>query len=221
MFSVIGFLKTIEMKRFFFLKKSDDFVEQDFTNRMAESEYCHYRQLVDLFQKSGTIGRMRDLSDFNDALTRERQLRPVPFWKYQEWHPSSSSSSIWWQWSGSWWSFLRVHSKSTKKGACKGLRSNGATRWKQIFDENLRRIDFKISFYFVTDRPFTVDCCLLQQTGITATRTPSTTRSTTRNPIMCAAIWNTWGTRECALCCSLRSQSLFCCRHTHFLAHRT
>ena len=115
----------------------------------------------------------------------------------------------------SWWSFLRVHSKSTKKGACKGLRSNGATRWKQIFDENLRRIYFKNSFYFVTDRPFTVDCCLLQQTGITATRTPSTTRSTTRNPIMCAAIWNTWGTRECALCCSLRSQSLFCCRHTH------
>ena len=27
----------------------------------------------------------------------------MPFWKYQKWHQSSSSSSSWWQWSDSWW----------------------------------------------------------------------------------------------------------------------
>ena len=40
---------------------------------------------------SGRSGKLKDLSDFNDALTTlnrlhqesgERQLRPVPFWKY-------------------------------------------------------------------------------------------------------------------------------------------
>ena len=55
---------------------------------------------------SGRSGPLRDRSDFNDALTTlnrrhqesgERQLRPVPLWKYQYWHPSSSSSSSWCQ----------------------------------------------------------------------------------------------------------------------------
>ena len=32
----------------------------------------------------------------------ERQFRPIPFRKYQHWHQSSSSSTSWWQWSGSW-----------------------------------------------------------------------------------------------------------------------
>ena len=59
------------------------------------------------------MGPLKDRSDFNDALTTlnrlhqesgERQLRPVPFWKYQHWQQSSSSSSSWWQWSDSWWS---------------------------------------------------------------------------------------------------------------------
>ena len=36
--------------------------------------------------------------------------------------------------------FLRIQRKSTKEDACKGLRSNGATRCLQIFGENLRRI---------------------------------------------------------------------------------
>ena len=58
-------------------------------------------------------GPWKDRSDFNDALTTlnrlhqesgERQLKPVPFWKYQKWHQSSSSSTSWWQWSESWWS---------------------------------------------------------------------------------------------------------------------
>ena len=60
-----------------------------------------------------TSGRLKNRSDFNEALSTlhhlhqesgERQLRPVPFWKYQYWHQSSSSSSSWSQWIDSWWS---------------------------------------------------------------------------------------------------------------------
>ena len=63
--------------------------------------------------KSGHTGPLRNRSDFNEALSTlnrlhqesgERQLKPMPFWKYQQWQKSSSSSSSWWQWSDSWWS---------------------------------------------------------------------------------------------------------------------
>ena len=58
------------------------------------------KELVDLsLNKSGKIGPVRDRSgDFNDALTtssrlhqesQKRQLRPIPFGKYQQWHPSN------------------------------------------------------------------------------------------------------------------------------------
>ena len=57
--------------------------------------------------------------------------------------------------------FLRIQRKSTKEDACKGLRSNGATRCLQIFGENLRQMSFTNSFYFVTDRSFTADGGLL------------------------------------------------------------
>ena len=55
---------------------------------------------------SGKTRPVRNRSDFAEALTKlhrlhqesgEQQLRPVPFWKYQRWHQSSSSSSSWWQ----------------------------------------------------------------------------------------------------------------------------
>ena len=93
----------------------DKDAQKDFTCRMTEDEYFRYKKnwWISL-NKSGKIGLVRDRSDFNEALTKlhrlhqesgERQLRPVPFWKYQQWHPSSSSSSsTWWQWSNSWWS---------------------------------------------------------------------------------------------------------------------
>ena len=72
-------------------------------SRMTQEEYFRYRKnwWISL-NKSGKIGPVRDRSDFNDALTTlnrlhqesgEQQLRPVPFWKYQQWHQSSSSSS--------------------------------------------------------------------------------------------------------------------------------
>ena len=35
----------------------------------------------------------------------EERFASIPFWQYQKWHPSSSSSSTsWWKWNGSWWS---------------------------------------------------------------------------------------------------------------------
>ena len=94
--------------------KWDDLADKDFTHYMTESEYFRYKQnwWISL-NKSGNTGPLRNCSDFNEALSTlnrlhqesgERQIRPMANWKYQERHPSSSSSSSWWQWSGSWWS---------------------------------------------------------------------------------------------------------------------
>ena len=96
-------------------RKWDDLAERDFTYRMSESEYFHYRQnwLISLNKSGNTTEPLRNRSDFNQALStlnrlhREaggQPLRPMPCWKYQQWKSSSSSSSTWWQWSGSWWS---------------------------------------------------------------------------------------------------------------------
>ena len=92
----------------------DELAQKDFSYHMTQAEYLRYRKnwWISL-NDSGRTGPLRDRSDFNDALTTlnrlhqesgERQLKPVPFWKYQYWHQSSSSSSSWWQWSDSWWS---------------------------------------------------------------------------------------------------------------------
>ena len=95
--------------------KWDDLAEQDFTYQMSESEYFHCRQnwWISLNKSGDTGGPLRNRSDFNQALStlnrlhREsggQQLRPMPYWMYQQRQPSSSSSSTWWQWSESWWS---------------------------------------------------------------------------------------------------------------------
>ena len=92
----------------------DEIAQKDFSFHMTQAEYFRYRKnwWISL-NNFGKTGKVRDRSDFNDALTTlnrlhqepgEQQLRPVPFWKYQKWHQSSSSSSSWWQWSDSWWS---------------------------------------------------------------------------------------------------------------------
>ena len=81
----------------------DKDAQKDFTHRMTQEEYFRYRKNL--------VGSLSHRSDFNDALTTlsrlhqesgERQLRSVPFWKYQQWHSSASSSSSWWQWNDSW-----------------------------------------------------------------------------------------------------------------------
>ena len=72
--------------------KWDDRAEQDFTYRMSESEYFHYRQIwwISLKKSGNDTQPMRKRSDFNRALStlnrlrREsggRQLRPMPYWK--------------------------------------------------------------------------------------------------------------------------------------------
>ena len=92
----------------------DELAQKDFSYHMTHAEYFRYRKnwWISL-SNSAKTGPLRDRSDFNDALTTlnrlhqesgERQLTPVPFWKYQYWDQSSSSSSSWWQWSDSWWS---------------------------------------------------------------------------------------------------------------------
>ena len=99
--------------------KWDDLAGQDFIYRMSETEYFHYRQnwWISL-NKSGDQGPLRKRSDFNQALStlnrlyREvgrRQFRPMPYWKYKQRQPSSSSSSL--------VVFLRIQRKSMKEEA--------------------------------------------------------------------------------------------------------
>ena len=94
--------------------KMDGLAQKDFRHHMTQAEYFRYRKnWWASLNNSRTSRPLRDRSDFNEALSTlhhlhqesgERQLRPVPFWKYQYWHQSSSSSSSWCQWSDSWWS---------------------------------------------------------------------------------------------------------------------
>ena len=92
----------------------DELAQKDFSYHVTQAEYFRYRKnwWISL-NTSGRSGPLKDRSDFNEALSTlnrlhqesgERQLRPVPFWKYLYWHQSSSSSPSWWQWSDSWWS---------------------------------------------------------------------------------------------------------------------
>ena len=93
----------------------DVLAEQDHTYRMSEAEYFHYRQnwWISLSKAGNDTQPVRRRSDFNQALSTlnrlhqeagGQQLGPVPYWKYKEWRPASSSSSSWWQWRESWWS---------------------------------------------------------------------------------------------------------------------
>ena len=56
--------------------------------------------------------------------------------------------------------FLKKNLK-VKEEASKVLGKNGETRCLQYFGENLRRMAFKNSSYFVTDRSFTANSGLL------------------------------------------------------------
>ena len=93
----------------------DKDAQQNFTYRMSSNEYFRYKK--NWWISLNTSGRnepMKLRSDFSEALAMlhrlhhesgEERLAPIPFWQYQKWHPSSSSSSTsWWQWNDSWWS---------------------------------------------------------------------------------------------------------------------
>ena len=71
----------------------DELAQKDFSCHVPQAEYFRYRKNWWIsFNNSGKTAPVRDRSDFNDALTTvnrlhqesgEQQLRPVPFWKYQ------------------------------------------------------------------------------------------------------------------------------------------
>ena len=93
----------------------DVLAEQDHTCHMSESEYFHCRQnwWITLNKSGNDTQPVRKRCDFNQALStvnrlhREaggQQLRPMPYWKYKQWKPASSSSSTLWQQRESWWS---------------------------------------------------------------------------------------------------------------------
>ena len=93
----------------------DVLTEQDHTYHMSEAEYFHYREnwWITLNKSGNTAKTFRKRSDFNQVLsTLNRlhqeaggdQLEPIPYWKYKQWRPASSSSSTWWEWQDSWWS---------------------------------------------------------------------------------------------------------------------
>ena len=108
----------------------DFLAEQDHTYRMSEAEYFHYRQnwWISLNKSGNDTQPVRKRSDFNQALSTlnrlhqeagGEQLGAIPYWKYKEWRPASSSSSSWWQWRESWWVFLRIQRKSRKRRQAK------------------------------------------------------------------------------------------------------
>ena len=76
-------------------------------HHMSEAEYFHYRKnwWIALNKSGNDTQPVRKRSDFKQALpslkrlhqeSGERQLKPVSFWKDQQWHSSSSSSSSSW-----------------------------------------------------------------------------------------------------------------------------
>ena len=96
--------------------------QKDFTYHMTQEEYFWHRKnrWISL-NNSGRSGSLKDRSDFNDALTTlsrlhqesGKNIRLFPFWKYKQWHSSSSSFSSWWEWNDSRWSSWQLTRKST------------------------------------------------------------------------------------------------------------
>ena len=93
----------------------DEVAQKDFTYRLSPEEYERSKKTWSIsLNTSGRNAPMKLRSDFSEALTKmhrlhresgEERLAPIPFWQYQKWHPSfSSSSTSWWQWNDHWWS---------------------------------------------------------------------------------------------------------------------
>ena len=141
----------IEMKKF--VSNGTILQNKDFSHYMTESEYFRYKQnwWISL-NKSGDTGPLRNRSDFNEALSTlnrlhqesgERPPRPMPCWKYQERHPSSSSSSSWWQGvdpGGLHKNSKKVYERGGKQRFMIERRSPLCT----VFGYNLRRVAFTI-----------------------------------------------------------------------------
>ena len=95
----------------------DKLAQENYTCCPSSEEYLRYQKHWYLtLNKSCKNAPMRLRSDFRAAVTIMNRLHwesgeegaePIPFQQYQRWHPSSSSSSSWWNWdtSKSWWSW--------------------------------------------------------------------------------------------------------------------
>ena len=167
--------------------KMDDLADKEFSQYMTESEnFLHKQSWWTSLNKSGTAEPRRGRSDFNDALSTlnrlrqesgERQRRPVPFWKYQQWHQSSSSSSTWWQWSDSWWSSqqfsesrqMRMHAKRYDRT----VKPVVYRLWRKPQTSDFH--DFLNVLFFVKIGSYRVDGRLLQPT-VSAKTAPQKTR---------------------------------------------
>ena len=91
----------------------DVLADEDHSCRMSQEEYFYYRnKLWHHLNKSGddTLP-LRKRSDFKQAFSSlerlhqeagREQIEPIPYWKYKQCKPASSSCSTWWQ--DSWWS---------------------------------------------------------------------------------------------------------------------
>ena len=93
----------------------DVLADEDHTYHMSEEEYFYYKNnwWISLNKSGNDTQPLRKRSDFKQALSTLKrlhqeaggdQLEPIPYWKYKQWRPASSSSSTWWQWQESWWS---------------------------------------------------------------------------------------------------------------------
>ena len=90
----------------------DELAQKDFTYRPSTEEFERFKKNWFIaLNTSGQNAPMTLRPDFSEASTKlhrlhresgEERLAPIPFWQYQKWHPSSSSSSTsWWQWNDS------------------------------------------------------------------------------------------------------------------------
>ena len=148
--------------------KCDDLAEQNHTYRMSESEYFSLQATLSI-SPGNTTEPLRKRSDFNQALSTLNRL-PRTWRKQTQAYallevPAMETGIKFFLHLVAMERILVVFSrnqrKSIKEDACKGLWSNDATRCLQNFGENLRRMAFTNSFYFVTDRSFTADGGLL------------------------------------------------------------
>ena len=150
----------------------DVLADEDHTYHMSQEEYFYYRNKWWLYlnQSGNDTLPLRKRSVFKQALStlnrlhREAGGRTHRAHSLLEVHTMETSIEFFFHLVAMeriLVVFLRIRRKSIKEDACKGLRSNGATRCLQIFGENLRRMAFTNLFYFVTDRSFTADGGLL------------------------------------------------------------
>ena len=90
----------------------DKLAQDDHSNRLSSGDCEGFLKTWKItLNESGKNAPMRLRTDFRTAVTLMNRLqresgeeRPeqIPFHQYQRWHPSSSSSSSWWNWDKNW-----------------------------------------------------------------------------------------------------------------------